>query len=765
MVDKTLSYLDYLKLLDLFKQYSLTPYSEELISTLRPLGSPEEIKLRQDSIQAVIEVIKWDGNIPLSSIPDVRSVLKRAFIKDSILEASDFLLISSFLRACDDIARFLRKAHVKEPFVEALLERIKPFSHIFLKISKTINADGFIEDTATYELSKIRADLFIFRERIKRQLERIIEGGAVSPVVQDSYIAIRNGRYVVPLKPNFNQYLQGIVHDYSHTLKTSFVEPVECVELNNSINMLENEEEEEEKKILGDLTDYIRSYVGEIKIDLEAIAELDLYQSLALFSIKFDCTRPEIGADDSIDVRRAVNPFIAMSKKAQTVPIDICMEPTKKAMVISGPNAGGKTAALKTIGLLSLMAQAGLFVPASGIPRIPVFTKVFAVIGDEQDISMELSSFTAHMMSIKEIYEHAQGGELILIDEIGGSTEPQEASALSMAVMDAFVEKACRVIVTTHLNLLKAYGYSKPFAINAATAFDTKSMKPLYALTYGIAGYSNAITVAKNISVPEQIIEKSHEYLGTQELMLNELVSALENAKRKTDEELQELRKTKEDVKNRLALVKNRKDEVLKKFEEKCNTRLLELETELEEVKKEIAKNEKASIKISKEKLARLRANFVKDPAKTQENIKVGDYVFVRSIGGSGHVVDIDKGGDVYEVLVGNLRTKISKTYISKTSKPRDVKPARTEAVVVDAEPVETAQLNLIGLRVEEALRELDKFMDKALMQGMPQVRILHGIGTGRLMSAIKDHLLEAKHIKKVERDERNAGVTVVELL
>ncbi len=765
MVDKTLSYLDYLKLLDLFKQYSLTPYCEESISSLRPLGSREEIKLRQDSTQAVIEIIKWDGNIPLSGIPDIRNVLKRAAIKDSVLEAADFLLISSFLRACDDIARFLKKAHVKEAFVESVLERINPFSSIFLKISKTISPDGFIEDTATYELSKIRADLFVFRERIKRQFEKIMEGASVSPVVQDSYIAIRNGRYVVPLKPNFNQYLQGIVHDYSHTLKTSFVEPVECVELNNSINMLENEEQEEEKKILGDLTEYLRNYVREIGTDLEVVAELDLYQSLALFSIKFDCARPEISADDMIDIKGAVNPFIAISKKGQTVPIDIFMEPSKRAMVISGPNAGGKTAALKTIGLLSLMAQTGLFIPASGRPRVPIFTKVFAVIGDEQDISMELSSFTAHMMAIKEMYEQARGGELILIDEIGGSTEPQEASALSMAVIDAFVEKGCKVIVTTHLNLLKAYGFSKPFAINAATSFDAKSMKPLYTLIYGIAGYSNAITVAKNINVPELIIERSHEYLGTQELMLNELVSALETAKRKSDEEIRELRKTREDLKNRLAVVKGKKDEIIKKFDEKCDARLQELEAELEEIKKEIAKSEKASIKISKEKLAKLRTRFVKQPEKAQEEIKTGDYVFVRSVGGGGYVVDIDRGGDLYEVLVGNLRTRVSRAYISKASKPREGRPVLVESVIVEAEPAGEAQLNLIGLRVEEALGELDKFMDEAVVKGKRRVKIVHGIGTGRLMNAVKDHLLKSKYIKKVERDERNPGVTVVEVL
>ncbi|MCX5806225.1 MAG: endonuclease MutS2 [Proteobacteria bacterium] len=766
MVDKTLSYLDYLKLLDLFKQYSATPFAADLISALRPLSAIEEIKLRQNRIEDIIEIIKWDGNIPLSYIADIRDVLKRTFIKDSILETGEFLMMSTFLRTCDDIVRFLKKAHVKGQYIETILENAKPFPHILSKILKTINPDGFIEDTATYELSRIRADLFLFRGKIKKQLEKIMERETVNPVLQDFYVSIRNGRYVIPLKPNFNQFLQGIVHDYSHTLKTSFVEPVECVDMNNNINMLEKEEKEEEKRVLKELTEYIRTYANDLKTDLEIVADLDFYQSLALFSIKFDCTKPEVGPDESIDIKDAKNPFIAISKKDRTIPIDIFMEPGKKAMIISGPNAGGKTAALKTVGLLSLMAQTGLFIPASGKPRLPVFKNVFAIIGDEQDIAMELSSFTAHMTTVKDIYEHAAGGELILIDEIGGNTEPQEASALSMGVIDAFVEKGCRVIVTTHLNLLKAYGYTKPFAINAATAFDTEKMKPLYKLTYGMAGYSNAISVAKNINVPERIIEKSYEYLGTQEHMLNELVSALENARRKADEELAELKNTKEEIKKRLSLVKGKKDEIIKTFEEKYNLRLLELEVELESIKKEIAKNEKMSIKISKEKLTSLRNKYVKNPIKKTDDIRIGDYVFVSSMGGNGYVTNIDKGGDMYEVVIGNLRTKIHKALVSKTSKTKVPKPVRKEAeIVVNVQDTEVSELNLMGLRVEEALEELDRFMDKAIVRGISKAKIIHGIGTGRLMNAVKNRLLETKYIKNIERDERNAGITLVELL
>jgi len=237
MTDKTLSYLDYLKLLDIIKSYSITPFAKESISLLRPLDSLTDIESRQDKIEAVIELVSWEGKLPLTDIPDVRGILKRISIKDAVLEEKEFLAVTRFLRACDDLSIFLKKAFNKKPFVEEILSQLKPLTSVYRRIAKTINIEGFIEDTASYELSKIRSDLFTFRERIRKRLEKIMEREAVKPVLQDVYIALRNGRYVIPLKPNFNEIFQGIVHDYSHSLKTSFVEPIEVVELNNAINI------------------------------------------------------------------------------------------------------------------------------------------------------------------------------------------------------------------------------------------------------------------------------------------------------------------------------------------------------------------------------------------------------------------------------------------------------------------------------------------------------------------------------------------------
>ncbi|HVN95062.1 MAG TPA: endonuclease MutS2 [Syntrophorhabdaceae bacterium] len=761
MVDKTLSYLDYLKLVEIIFHFSSTPFIDDSIHQLKPLSNKTDIEERQDRIEAILEVIKWDGKIPLGDIPDIRDVLKRISVGDSILEAQDFILVTGFVRASEDILAFLKKAYNKKAFVIETQNSIKQLPLLFKKISRAINPEGFIEDSASYELSQIRTELFSFREKMKRHLEKIMEKESVRPLLQDSYISLRNNRYVIPLKPNFNEALQGIVHDYSHSLKTSFVEPVECVELNNSINVLVNEEKEEEKKVLKDLTDFVRGFRRELEANLSALKELDLYHSVALFSLEFRCVRPQIGEEGFMEIKDAVNPFIILSKRNKAVPIDIAIAADKRAMIISGPNAGGKTAALKTIGLLCLMAKAGLFVPASGTPILPLFSNVFALIGDEQDIAMELSSFTAHMYAIKELYKQTAGNELILIDEIGGGTEPQEASALAMGIIDALVEKGCKVVVTTHLNLIKAYGYTKPFAMNVATAFDSDAMKPLYKLVYGTAGYSNAIQVAKNIDVPYEIIEKSRAYLGNQEFMLNDLITSLEQEKRVAGEQREELMKLRAEAKTRLALIKESRDEYLKKVDERCNSRLAELEMEIDKIRKEIAKKERIIIATSRKRVEDLRQRFGSEIHKKQADIHVGDYVRVKTLGGSGYVVDMDERGDTYEVVIGNVRTKLKRIFIEKTTgEKHTIGRAQDE---VHVETINESELNLMGMRVEEALTTLDRFLDRAIVEGIPRVRILHGIGTGKLMQAIREHLTGAKHIRALHRDERNSGITIVE--
>ncbi len=761
MVDKTLHYIDYLKLLEVIQTYSSTTLITDRIADLRPLAAVEAIEERQGRIEDVLEIIKWQGAIPLSDVPDVRGVVKQLALENFTLDVPDFLALAGFLGCCRDIVAFLKKVLDPSTFVETMIAGIKPPPEVASLIKKAINAEGFIEDSASYELSKIRSDLYQLKERTRRSLERIMERDEVRPVLQDSYIAIRNSRYVIPLKPNYNQYFQGIVHDYSHSLKTSFVEPVEVIETNNAISVLEKEEREEEKRVLRELSAKVRRYVHDLERSLTLISDLDFYHTLARFAAAFQCVRPKIESDGMIEIQGAVNPFIYLSKHERTVPIDIVIGRDKGATIISGPNADGKTAALKTAGLLLVMASAGLFIPARQTPRVHLFPGIYVVMGDEQDITMELSTFTAHVEAIKTVYERSKGGELVLIDEIGGGTEPQEASALSMGIIDAFVEKGCKVIVTTHLNLLKAYGSTRPFALNVATDFDPQTMKPLYRLLYGMAGVSNALKVAEKSGMPRPIVEKSYGYLGKQEYILNDLIHGLEIEKKEAEEERRKAAAYREEMHKRLQALKEKRDEYLKQAEERCKRQVSELEVELEAIRKDIARKDREAVRAGKEKITEVRRRFSPEKKPEQAGFRVGDYVRVRTIGKEGQVTAIDEQKKMVEVVVGNMRMRINRDYIEKASGPAAARESRVEVNVTE---LEVPEINVRGMRVDEALDEVDRFVDRAIVHGTSQVRIVHGIGTGRLMTAIRSHLSEAGFVKDVRKDEKNSGVTIVEL-
>ncbi len=764
MLDKTLQYIDYLKLLEVVQSYSSTQLVAERIAALRPFSGVVEIESHLDRLEETLDILKWHGPIPLKDIPDVRDKLKGLALEESTLEVPDFLAIGHFLAACKGVGNFLKKALKKGPYIESVIEGMKPVTDAAARIRKTVNEEGFIEDSASYELSKIRSDLYQLKEKARRSLDRIMERDEVRPVLQDSYIAMRNGRYVIPLKPNYNQYFQGIVHDYSHSLKTSFVEPMEVIETNNSISVLEKEETEEEKRILKDLTRQLRPYAGQIEGNLSLIAELDFFHSLALFSAAFGCVRPKV---ETMEARsrsgEPLNPFILLSKGERAVPIDISIGEEKRATIISGPNADGKTVALKTTALLLVMASAGMFIPASETPRVHLFPAISVIMGDEQNISMELSTFTAHVEAIKDVYERTRGGELVLIDEIGGATEPQEASALSMGIIDAFVEKGCKIIVTTHLNLLKAYGSSRPFALNVATDFDPKTMKPLYTLLYGMAGVSNALKVAEKTGLPSAILEKSYSYLGKQEYVLNDLIEGLEREKKEAEEEKRKAREYREEMRKRLEALKEHRDEYVRESEERARRKIIELDAEIEEIRKEAAKRDRESVRAAKQKVSEIRKRIIPEKKGAQAELRVGDYVRVRTIGKEGYVTAVDEGKRMAEIIVGNMRMRINRDYVEKAQRTAPLpKEERTGVSVSD---IEVPEINVRGMRVEEALVEVDRFVDRAIVHGTPRLKILHGIGTGRLMTAIRSHLSEAGYVKDVIKDEKNSGITIVELL
>lgn len=766
MPDSTLNYLDFFKLLDILKSYAKTPYASEEILNLRPFYEIERIKERQEIVQEICDLIRQYGKPPLSEIPDIRGTLKRLSVESSTLDPKEFLLLAEFLETVQDICSFLRKVPRKGNYVATILENIDPLTALTKKIRRTIKKEGFIEDSASYDLLEIRRELHVKRTKIKTHLEKLMESERFRSLLQDNYITIRNGRYVIPMKPNFNQVVDGIVHDYSHTLKTSFVEPIECVGLNNEINMLEKREKEEEERILKELTSYVNGYLETLHKNLELIKELDSFCAISLFAIEFDCVKPEVTSDGDLYIKNAINPLLRMYKGDGVVPIDIILEKEKSALIISGPNAGGKTVALKTMGLLLLMAYSGMFIPATGRPQIPMYKRIYALVGDEQDFSKDLSSFTSHIITIKDIFEESTGGGLILIDEIGGGTDPQEASALSMGIIDAFVEKGCKVVVTTHLSHLKGYGFTKEFAKNVACAYDIERMKPLYRLVYGTVGSSNALYVAKNVGLPERVIEKSINYLGKQEYIMNNLLDSLKKEKEEAERQREEILRLKSTLKKKLSAIEQKKEEILRRFEERYKKRIEVMEAQIKEIEEELLKKEKMSVKRAKQMVGAIKAELRLEEEKkdVEKEFKVGDFVKIKSLGSIGYVADTPDSSGEYEIIVGNIRTRIGKENLIKIGEiepglrkdPMDVK-VMTEKMV-------DWKLNIRGMRVEEAIECLDRFMDKAILNGVSKVKILHGIGTGKLMSKVKEYLSRSEYVTNFKLDENNPGITVVEL-
>ena len=767
MSDNTFLYLDFFKLLDILKSYTQTPYSKEEILNLRPFQDIEQIKKRQEILSEVYDLIVGHGKPPLSQIPDMGQILRKLSVGNSILDPKEFLIVADFLAKIRNLVSFLKKAPKKGNYISQLLESINQLPEVEKRIRRTINAQGFVEESASYQLFELRRELHIKRERIKKHLEKLMENERLRSLLQDNYITLRNGRYVIPMKPNFNQAIEGIVHDYSHTLKTSFVEPIECVGLNNEINILEKMEKEEEERILKELSSYINGYLGSIKRNIELVKELDLFCSFSLFAIDFDCVRPEVKESGDLYIKDAINPLLRVFKGDRVVPIDIILKENKSALIISGPNSGGKTVALKTIGLLILMAYSGLFIPAKGVPQIPIFRRVYALVGDEQDFLKDLSSFTSHVLAIKAMYEESEGGELVLIDEIGGGTDPQEASALSMGIIDAFVEKGCKIVVTTHLTHLKSYGFMKDFAENVACAYDEEKMVPLYKLVYGVVGMSNALHMAKSIGFPKHLIDRSLDYLGKQEYLFSSLVRSLKKEKEEVEKEKEEILRLKASLSEKIREIEDKKAEVQRKIEEEFRSKVNAIEAQIEEIEREIAKRDRVSIGRAKEMLEGLKREVKVEnlDKKGEEELKVGDLVRIKSLGSIGYISDLPDDSGQYEVVIGNIRTRIKRAKLEKVSdRIGNLYVKDSPDVKVFSDKVDDWKLNIRGMSVDEALESLDRFMDKAILNGVNKIRILHGIGTGKLTSKVREYLSKSTYVTSFRLDDKNPGITIVEL-
>lgn len=781
MDDRSIRALEFYSILNLLSSFSISPLGEKKAKALRPLADQTIIESRLNEVTEFQEVLKEGKDPPLQGLRDIESILKRLEVEGSVLQAQEILELEDQIRRCQELRRFFLKSDLPIPLLKEKAQRFSDLKSIEKEISSHLDPKGEILDRASPLLSEIRHHLNKVREKAKGILEAFFRQEELKSLFQEPLITLRNGRYVVLLKSEFKHRLEGIIHDQSQSQKSLFFEPLSVVSLNNEISILLAEEKEEEYRILKNLSEKLRAKLSSFWNDFEILSELDLLYAMARFSLHLKATKPKLNQKGKINLKKARNPLLVFQNKKRVVPIDLRLEEDQKILVISGANAGGKTVALKTLGLLILMAQSGLPIPVEEGSEMPVFEEVFAVIGDEQSVEGNLSTFSAHLLHVDEILKRSGPQSLVLLDELGVGTNATEGCALAMGFLDQFREKGASVVVTTHFEGLKAYGYLHPEVQNVKVDFNEESMEPQYTLSYGASGMSNAFMVAEKLGISSEVLERAKKYREEGGEKISHVLQILEKLKSEVEEEKLKLQEIKEEVENHrkrlresLDRIKKRREEILLQAEMKARRLTQAMEEELKKWLKE-QKERKPQIPIRRREIHEIREKYFpstkkKSPLEGSMDLKIGDRVWIESLKKEGILLKTFEHHDRAEVLLDQARGVVSLSDLKRIESPQEEKTPPDGGVksFFKKESLEVpSQLNVIGLTVEDALTVVDKFIDQALYHGLEKVQIIHGIGSGKLRAAIGKFLEShrgVKHFSPGDLTKGGQGVTVVEL-
>ena len=782
MNDRSLKLLEFYHLLDILKEYSISPLGRKRCEALRPSRDLPSIQSRSAEVMELKKILEAEGDIPLGGLKDIEGILNKLEIEGSILEVQELLELYHQMVLCKGIRRFFQKLeNVKAPHLQERISRLSYQKALEKEILQTINTKGEILDRASPALLDIRHRLGAVREKAKGVLESLLHREDLQPIYQEQLITIRNGRYVLPIKSDAEHRLDGIIHDHSQSRMTFFFEPLQVVALNNEINILMGGEKEEEIRILADLSDKVREERRNLWSDLEILGDLDLLDAMAKLSSHLKSVQPLLNEEGRIEMRGARNPLLMLQDEAQVVPIDLRMGDGIKVLIVSGANAGGKTVALKTLGLLTLMVQSGLPIPVAEGSQVGIFQDIFAVIGDEQNIEENLSTFSSHLLHVNQILEKAGPKSLVLLDELGVGTHAQEGCALAMGFLDRFRESGASIVVTTHFDRLKAYGYLHPEVENVAVEFDEETLEPQYTLAYGSSGLSNAFLVAGKLGVSEKVLEAARTY---QDGSGEEMTRALETLERlKKDVEMEKLQTSRmkgevglerQRLKKIVETIRERRLEIYSKAEEKARKAVQKIEEELKEWTRR-RKEEKAPLSLQRKELQEIREKFLpfirrKGRSSMPGGLKVGDRVRIESLRSDGILMNVVEPLNRAEVLTDKAKVKAPLSEIVQVTEEKEKKEMRfqeSQSFLKGAGEEPPSQLNVIGLTVEDALPRVDKFIDQALLHGREKVTIVHGVGSGRLRSAIGQYLNGHRAVKAFSPGETmkgGRGITIVEL-
>ena len=788
---KTIKALEYKKIISSLMEKCQSSLGKQRVEEVKPLTDMEEIKKLQAETDEALTLLLKRGAPPLYGISGIKADVRRAEMGGT-LNPGSLLRIGDSLRVSRDLKSYLKEVQEDKdksyPLIEEFIEGLSVFKNIENEISNAIISDQEISDNASTNLRSIRRQIVSKNESVRDKLNSIVNSQTNKKYLQDNIVTMREGRYVVPVKAENKNNIKGLVHDMSGSGATLFIEPIAVVELNNELRELELKEKEEIEKILRALSSMVAGEAEPIANNQYLLQELDFIFAKGKLALEMNATKPILNNKGYINIKRGRHPLLNVK---DIVPIDIYLGKDFDSLIITGPNTGGKTVSLKTVGLLVLMAQSGLHIPADFNSEIGVFDKVFADIGDEQSIEQSLSTFSSHMVNIVDILANVERNSLVLFDELGAGTDPTEGAALAMSILDYLLGMGAKTIATTHYSQLKLYALTTEGVVNGSVEFDVKTLSPTYKLLIGVPGKSNAFEISQRLGLEMHIIDYAKGLISEENIKFEDVLESMEKDRimlSENKEEAEKYRLQVETLKRELSQEKEKtqemRDKILQDAKEEARSILRRAKQDSDTLVKELRE---VSIEIEKEKLKRIQEaqDNLKGKLKKAEgevskkvlnvkskkvpkDLRAGETVEVLTLNQTGTVLEKpDDSGNV-RIQVGIMKITANISSLRRTDSKETKKIASSTKKIMSSKTKDVrAEIDLRGQNQEEAFMELDKYLDDAYIAGLKEVQIIHGKGTGVLREGVRGYLRRNKHVRTSRLgtfSEGGDGVTVAEL-
>lgn len=774
---RDLEALEFPRVLEELAAFARSPAGKQACRQLQPARDPEAAKAALRATAELAALTAEHGDLPVGEFPDVRASLLAAARPGWVLDGASLLAIRQVLDAAEEARRFLRQHTRPYPALRPWLDRMAPLVELRATLHRALDDTGGITDDASEELARVRAEIRHLRARLERRLQALLHEPHMQEFLADHFVTIRHNRYVLPIRSTHAARFEGVVQDRSASGETTFIEPLFAVEVNNRLMVAAKEEERLVRRILADLTDLVHSACVELEATFEALTELDRLAALVRYGRSYAGTVPELGCD-SVDLRSVRHPLLLAQQRA-VVPVDLYLPSGKNVLVITGPNTGGKTVALKTLGLLALMAQSGFLLPVAEGGRLPHFRAIFADIGDEQSLARNLSTFSAHVVNLVEILNDHTTPRLVLLDEPGVGTDPEEGAALAIGLLRTLSTPGTMLVVTSHYAPVKLFALSEERCLAAAVDFDLARLEPRYRLVYHSVGESLALPIAARLGMPESVLAAATEARSQQSRALAEALARLEETRRAYEQKLARAREAEERALRRQREV----DRLLAELQEKKRQRwsaelqeaaqfLRDLRQRGEEVLARLERGEAdrrvlRRVLDEEHRVIEAAARGLHKPPLEEQTLELGQWVEVVGQGVRGKLAKIsgtrawiERGSMRFEVPLERLRP-------AAPVPPPPTRSATESPTSSGRENDEFREISLLGLRARDAIERLEQFLDRAMRAGATRVRVIHGIGSGALKRAVNEYLRESPYCVSFHEagpQEGGAGVTVVEL-